>query len=164
MHHCKFLLNADHPRSQCPKVGLEAIKDCECIIIHGSPEKDLSMNKNYTPDNELHWLPWLKRRLEKNGVNAACLLMPTPWLPKYKEWIKEFRRFRISNSTILVGHSAGGAFLVRWLGETNRKIKKLILIAPAKVIGKDLLRLKDFCNCHINKKIINNVKKIILFV
>jgi predicted alpha/beta hydrolase family esterase len=53
-------------------------------------------------------------------------------LPDYEEWKKVFERNEIDGDTILIGHSAGGGFLVRWLGETKKKIRKLILISPGK--------------------------------
>ena len=40
---------------------------------------------------------------------------------------------KVDEETILVGHSCGCAFLVRWLGETKKKVKKLILVAPWKI-------------------------------
>jgi len=39
--------------------------------------------------------------------------------------------FPIHESTILVGHSRGGAFLIRWLVETQREVEGVFLIAPA---------------------------------
>jgi len=68
--------------------------------------------------------------------------MPTPWDPKYSEWKKEFEKIKIDENSVLVGTSAGGGFLVRWLGETKTKIKKLILVSPGKVGKSD--RLEKF--------------------
>jgi leucyl-tRNA synthetase len=65
--------------------------------------------------------------------------MPTPWNPKYSGWKKEFEKIKVDEDSILVGTSAGGGFLVRWLGETKTKIKKLILVSPGKVGNSDKL-------------------------
>jgi predicted alpha/beta hydrolase family esterase len=102
-----------------------------CIIVHGSnsSEKDSAEG---LPENERHWKPWLKRELEKRGIQVSNELYPQDWNPDYDEWKKIFEKNRIGEDTILVGHSAGGAFLVRWLDETKRKIKKLVLVSPGK--------------------------------
>jgi predicted alpha/beta hydrolase family esterase len=62
--------------------------------------------------------------------------MPVPWIPNYEEWKKTIESYPITENSLLVGHSCGAAFLVRWLLETNRKVKKLILVAPAYVPEK----------------------------
>jgi predicted alpha/beta hydrolase family esterase len=48
---------------------------------------------------------------------------------------KRLKKSEIDENSILVGWSAGGAFWVRWLGETKKRVKKLILVAPSKVVG-----------------------------
>jgi predicted alpha/beta hydrolase family esterase len=54
-----------------------------------------------------------------------------PFRPRYDEWLKEFERFDINSDTILVGHSCGGGFLIRYLSEhPNLKVGKVFLIAP----------------------------------
>jgi len=42
--------------------------------------------------------------------------MPKPYGANYsyKEWVMEFERFDTNKETILIGHSTGGGFLVRW--------------------------------------------------
>lgn len=57
--------------------------------------------------------------------------MPRPWQPRYSVWKKEFERFDITPQTVLVGHSCGGGFLVRWLSENkDRHVGKVVLVAP----------------------------------
>lgn len=56
--------------------------------------------------------------------------MPTPHAPKYEEWMRVFDQFSINPETILVGHSCGAGFLLRWLGGHEARIQKLILVAP----------------------------------
>jgi len=76
---------------------------------------------------------WLEEQLQQKGYNAFAPDMPAPWRPVYQEWKKVIVNYPITGNSILVGHSCGGAFLVRWLLETHKKVKKLILVAPAKV-------------------------------
>ena len=57
--------------------------------------------------------------------------IPNAWAPHYPTWRREFERFDIHQKTILVGHSCGAGFLVRWLSE-NREIRvgRVVLVAP----------------------------------
>ena len=117
-----------------------------CIIVHGSNSTEVD-SKRGVPENERHWKPWLKKELEKRGVKVSNDLYPDDWLPDYNKWKKVFEKNEVDKNTILVGHSAGTAFLLRWLAENKKKINKLILVAPSvikdgKYLG--LSKLKDF--------------------
>ncbi len=108
-------------------------KMINCIIIHGCPSNKKEARLPGTRTYDKHWIPWTKKQLEKRGIKIFTPLMPTPWKPKYKKWKKEFEKNKVTENTILIGHSCGCAFLVRWLGETKKQIKKLILVAPWKI-------------------------------
>ena len=89
--------------------------------------------------------------------------MPKPWKANYEEFKTEFERYEVSEETTLIGHSCGCAFLVRWLGDSKKKINKLILVAPWKIPdGGDEWR-KEFYNYPIDKTIKERVNKIIIF-
>jgi len=115
-----------------------------CIIVHGSNSTEKG-SKEGLPENKRHWKPWLKKELEKKGIEVSNYIYPKDWNPNYNEWEKVFEKNKINENTILVGHSAGGAFLVRWIGETERKVKKLILVSPGKA-GKE--RRKTLSNLY----------------
>jgi leucyl-tRNA synthetase len=136
------------------------------IIIHGSPRKDTRKNPDYISDNKRHWIPWIKQQLEKNNFKVCAPLMPAPWRPDYEEWKKEIEKLDldINKESILIGHSAGGAFLVRWLSEKQTKINKLILIAPSKVIIDDNIRLKHFNDFKIDKNVKKLAQEIKIFI
>ena len=131
------------------------------VIVHGSPKED---RPDEFPQNKKHWILWMKNQLEKNGTRTETPLMPKPWKPNYENWKKEFEKLDINENTVLVGHSAGGAFMVRWLSENKQKVKKLILVAPSKETTIESLRLKDFCNFEVNKKIKKFVDDIVVFI
>ncbi len=133
-----------------------------CIIIHGSPR------------DQAHWVPigdpkrwqtWIKEELEKRGVETYTPTMPNPVEPRYAAWKEEFEKLVVTENSILVGHSAGGAFLPRWLGETKRKIKKLILIAPGKNIGTypNAEHNRELYDFEIDPTIKERVREIIIF-
>lgn len=134
------------------------------IIVHGCPsnrEKALSPEKR-TYDK--HWMPWLKSELENRGIPADVPLMPEPWAPVYEKFKAEFEKQKVTEDTVLVGHSCGGAFLVNWLGETKNKIAKLILVAPWKVNSKGGRARDAFYGFSIDKTIPSRVGEITMFI
>ena len=134
------------------------------VIVHGSNAQDKEkLAQGYPPQNLRNWIPWLKERLEEKEYEVFNPLMPKNWEPIYKEWKEEFEKIPVDEGTILIGASAGGGFLVRWLGETKKKIKKLILIAPVKdyeLVG----RLKKLCHFEIDESISSRIKEIVIFI
>src|SRR3989344_146874 len=91
-----------------------------CIIIHGCPSNAEEKVEN--------WIPWLKKELFSKKIITETPLMPRAWEPNYETFKKEFEKNKVTENTILIGHSCGCAFLVRWLGETKQRINKLILV------------------------------------
>lgn len=89
--------------------------------------------------------------------------MPEPWKPDYNKFKKEFEKYKVNNNSILIGHSCGCAFLVRWLGETKQRIDKLILVAPWKINDEGDNYRRKFYEYSINKLIKSRVKKITYF-
>ncbi|MBN1377370.1 leucine--tRNA ligase [Candidatus Woesearchaeota archaeon] len=132
------------------------------VIIHGSPHSKKRAKEE--PQNKAHWISWLKKELEKQEIKVYNPLMPNCWKPKYEEWKKEFEKININEDSVLIGHSAGGAFVVRWLKETGKKINKLILISAGKTTTKENKRLHKFYSFNIGDKIKNNVKETIIFI
>ncbi len=122
------------------------MRNINVVIVHGSNETEEEAEE-YPPENERHWKPWLKKELEKRGISVSNELYPEDWLPDYNKWKKVFEKSKIDEKTILVGHSAGTAFILRWLSENKKKVNKVILIAPSIIeFGKyeTLSKLKDF--------------------
>ncbi len=101
------------------------------ILIPGRPDKEEYYNPNYPSNSNNHWFPWLTKQLMMHDIFTVSLEIPTPWQPRYEVWKKELERFDITPETILIGHSCGGGFVVRWLSENkNRKVNKVVLVAP----------------------------------
>ena len=130
------------------------------IIIHGWADDE---NDNPLPP----WMLWVKKELSNKKINCLTPLMPESWKPDYGNWKEEFDKLMVNKETILIGHSCGCAFLVRWLGETKKKIKKLILVAPWKIADKDEPELfeikKKFYDFDVNPSIKKNISEIIIF-
>lgn len=57
--------------------------------------------------------------------------MPRACRPVYLEWASYFNRIVEDNEDlILIGHSCGAGFLLRWLSETRRSALRTVLVAP----------------------------------
>jgi len=128
-----------------------------CIIIHGCPSDDTD------PTYNKHRIPWTKKALEEKEYEVETPLMPRPWAPVYEDYKRVFEQYQLTDKTILVWHSCGCAFLVRWLGESDQKIKKLILVAPWKVNHREDEHKDKFYGYEINKTIPQRLKQITMF-
>lgn len=100
------------------------------IILHGMPSKDEYYNPESQTESNKHWLPWIQRRLILRDILAQTPEMPRPFEPVYEEWKNVFEQFSIGKDTILIGHSCGAGFLVRWLSENKVQVGKVVLVAP----------------------------------
>lgn len=101
------------------------------IIIHGlQSEKEFFDTEKPSPSNA-QWLPWTQSQLLAKGVLAQTPEMPVPYKPDYEAWKEVFEYFPLSASTILIGHSLGGGFILRWLSEhPSRIVGNVVLVAP----------------------------------
>ncbi len=98
------------------------------IIIHGMPSRE---EYEATPlQTKKHWIPWIQQQLDLKGILAQAPEMPEPYEPNYEQWKLVFEQFHIDEETVLIGHSCGGGFLVRWLSEHAVKVGQVILVAP----------------------------------
>ena len=101
--------------------------------------------------------------MDERGVQCAVPAMPNPWLPMYAEWKERFEQFPINENTVLVGHSRGVAFLVRWLGESMQQVSKLIMVAPnLRTESKNPL-LQDFYSFDIDVNMKARISERIIF-
>lgn len=133
------------------------------IIIHGCPsDAEKAMNPE-TRTYDKHWIPWTKGKLTEKGIKVEAPLMPSPWEPNYERFKAEFEKYEVNDGTILIGHSCGCAFLVRWLGETKQKVAKLILVAPWKINDEGDKFREAFYTYDIDESIKDRVKEITMF-
>lgn len=138
-------------------------KKLNCVIIHGCPSDAKKAMNPKTRTYDKHWIPWLKRELSSRGIETKTPLMPNPWAPDYQAFKKEFEKYKVTKNTILIGHSCGCSFLVRWLGESKQKVRKLILVAPWKIPDKGDKSRKAFYTYPIDKTIKSRVGEIVMF-
>jgi predicted alpha/beta hydrolase family esterase len=105
------------------------------ILLHGRwPETiDGQLIKNIPlcdPNNSGNWMGWVKKQLEENGYDVACPVIADAHEVPYEQWKIELDKENIGDNTVLVGWSAGGYALLRYLGESGKQVKKVILVAP----------------------------------
>lgn len=100
------------------------------IILHGRPDHDEYYNIQGNSPSNSHWLPWLQQQLLIRGILTQTPEMPRPYEPRYEVWRQEFTHLPVDERTLLVGHSCGGGFLLRWLSEGNYRVGRVVLVAP----------------------------------
>jgi predicted alpha/beta hydrolase family esterase len=101
------------------------------IIVHGTcSRKEYFSDEKPTLSNQ-NWIPWLQKQLMMRDVIAYAPDMPYAFKPDYERWRLEAERYSIGPQTMLVGHSTGGGFWVRWLSEhPDVHVGKVVLVAP----------------------------------
>src|SRR5262249_17789206 len=112
---------------------------------------------------EKHWIPWVRGQFAARGIPTVTPAMPDPWAPDYATFKQAFEQHPVSERTILVGHSCGCAFLVRWLGDTKREIDTLALVAPWKVARAGDIVRAAFYDYVIDVTIRSRVRRILMF-
>src|SRR5688572_4905219 len=134
------------------------------IILHGRPSKEEYCSDKYPSASNSHWLPWLQKQLLIKDIPAYTPEVPCCYDLNYEIWRKEFERYEITPETILVGHSCGGGFIVRWLGEhSDARVDKIVLVAPgAPAVDADWSR-SSFFDFTINPNLAVQTQKITIF-
>jgi len=102
----------------------------KAILIHGWGDKNEFYSHEIPTASNSHWFPWLSKQLMIRDIHTVAIEIPNSFYPEYDVWKRELERFEIDEDTVLIGHSCGGGFLLRWLSENNVKVGKVVLVAP----------------------------------
>ena len=101
------------------------------IILHGGPSKKEYYDSKAPSMSNAHWIPWLQGQLLKADIDTATPEVPHSYDRNWKVWTKEVERFEITPETILVGHSTGAGYFIKYLSiHPKLKVGKVILVAP----------------------------------
>jgi uncharacterized protein len=133
------------------------------IIIHGMPEKE--EYEKIPEQSKEHWYPWLLSKLEEDKILTTVPDMPTPYAPVYEQWRDIFERIPRTKETILIGHSGGAGFLVRWLSEHDEHVGKVVLVAPW--IDPDHIdteHMTNFFDFTIDPNLVHKTEGITVFI
>ncbi len=129
----------------------------QVILIHGLPDKEEILDDIFPSPSNAHWFPWIQKQLTKKDILCQSLEMPKSYNPTYSEHKRVLDQMEISNETILVGHSCGGGFLLRYLSEHKElEPKRVILVAPWLDLEgslKKLNPLSDYFDFEIDETI-----------
>lgn len=85
-------------------------------------------------DSHSNWFPSVKARLMSQGHEVFVPDFPNSETPDYDEWAAHFTAEilpHIDAETIIVGHSLGCPFFLRYMTENKIPVAELHLVAPA---------------------------------
>ena len=134
------------------------------IIVHGMPDKDEYYDPNTAAGGNFHWLPWLQKQLIIRDIKADNPFIPYSYNPTYENYKREFERFDINPETILVGHSNGAGFLVKWLSENkNVRVNKVVLVAPW-IDPDKTLNTGFYDDMRIDPELKNRTNSLVIFI
>ena len=86
------------------------------ILIHG----------NGSESAKDQWFPYVKKKLEKLGVEIIARDFPDPVLARAKYWLPFLKKLGADESTILIGHSSGAIAAMRF-AETNKILGSVLV-------------------------------------
>jgi predicted alpha/beta hydrolase family esterase len=80
---------------------------------------------------EGNWFPWLKTELESGGVKTVIPCFPTPEGESLEAWFQvlDSQEAKITENSLLVGHSKGGMFLLKVLERLQVPVAKAIFVS-----------------------------------
>lgn len=128
------------------------------VILHGMPEE----HEYKGNESKMHWIPWVKKELEKLGIEVFTPELPKPYAPCYRNWREAFCQYPVDENTALVGHSCGGGFLIRFLSENRIRTGPVFLVAPW-LDPNDHLEDKFF-EFSLDPELLQRTKGITIFV
>lgn len=132
------------------------------VILHGRPDKEEYYDPAFPSASNSHWIPWLQKQLLINDIETHTPEVYRVYENIYINWKREFEKYEINSDTILIGHSCGGGFLVRWLSENkNIRVEKVILVAPW--IDPEREYATDLFDFEIDVNLVHRTKGVIIF-
>jgi predicted alpha/beta hydrolase family esterase len=132
------------------------------IILHGMPDRKGYNNPLNDAESNCHWLPWIQKQLTVHHILAQTPELPEPYAPDYEAWKRVFEQFLFDEETLLIGHSCGGGFLVRYLSENDIKVGKVVLVAPWLDPDKD--HCPEFFNFTIKRNLVASTAGVTILV
>ncbi len=99
-----------------------ANKRQKVLLVHGF---------SWTAENG--WYPSMKRSLEETGFEVLTPTLPCTNGPSVEQWMDILKPYieQLGEEDIVVGHSIGGRAILEALEQTQKRIGRLILVAPA---------------------------------
>lgn len=125
------------------------------------PDRHEYFEMDFPSPSNAHWIPWLQQKFLRSGVLCQTLEMPAPYNPVYSAWAQTFSQAHLNENSVLVAHSAGAGFILKWLHEhQDAKLSKLVLIAPWRDPAR---RFDDFALCDLAPTLSDRIGEIHIF-
>ncbi|MCW1888317.1 MAG: alpha/beta hydrolase [Candidatus Moranbacteria bacterium] len=131
----------------------------KAIILHGMADSKEEYDGH---EAEHHWIPWLKTELEAQGLQVVAPELPEPYHPIYEAWKEVFEGLAPDEETVLVGHSCGGGFLVRYLSENTLRVGKVLLVAP--YLDPDGDHIPEFFDFPVKRNLVSQTEGVTIFI
>ncbi len=136
------------------------------VLIHGLQSREEYYNPKMPAPGVDHWFSWLKKQLLVNDIYAENPTIFKTFQATYEQFVETIERcYALNEDTILVGHSFGGGFLVRFLSERNDiKVGKVVLVAPwLNPMQSTELETQDFFDFKIDSELVSRTKGLTIF-
>ena len=131
------------------------------LLLHGTCDEEEFFDENMSSLSNAHWFPWLQKQFLCHDILCQTPELPTPYNPNYEDWKTIFERFYDEDVKVIVGHSAGAGFILKWLQDNPQtELDKLVLVAPWLDVEKEFGSFLDF---QMKGTLLNNVKETLLF-
>lgn len=128
------------------------------------------INHGFKGSNIENWFPWLKNKIDDDNNQVIIPQYPIDNDKHFYEyWEKVLDVYKdfnyINSNSIIIGHSSGCVFTIKYLIENNIKINKLIMVSGFNnyfsvdeddfhkkvnksfyVENKDLIKIKNLCD------------------
>ena len=129
------------------------------LILHGTCDRKEYFDENMSSLSNSHWFPWLQKQFLCHDILCQTPELPNAYNPNYNDWKKIFENFYNEDVKIIIGHSAGAGFILKWLQDNPQtKLDKLILVAPWLDPDKECT---DFLDFQMKDIALNNIKETI---
>ncbi len=126
------------------------------LILHGVCDAQEYFEMDFPSPSNAHWLPWLQQKFLRNGVLCQTPEMPKPYAPVYDDWAAVFEQFTLHNDTVIVGHSSGCGFILKWLSANpSIRLGRLVLVAP---YSDPYQKYGDFLQCTLDPDLLQRVQ------
>lgn len=133
------------------------------IILHGGPSKEEYYDPKTPSESNAHWIPWLQGQLLKHDIPTATPEIPYSYDRNWEVWNREVERFEITPETVLVGHSTGAGFFVKYLSiHPEMSVGKVALVAPWLDPYKEHTK-NFFDDFEIDSQLVRRTKGITIF-
>lgn len=133
------------------------------IILHGKPSKQRYYDLAFPASSNYYWIPWLQKQLIVKDILTSTPEVPNNWVADYSVWLKEFERYDVTSKTILIGHSCGGGFLLRWLSENQNMMPSKVVLAAPWLNPKNLEETGDFFNFDLDNNLAERTKMSVVY-